>query len=101
MNDKINITFTNIVTFLVSRISFGIANNEFISTYQSWYFFQRCSLVNNYLYFVVFILVMFFFNVLVILFIDLGLVHTMPDKFENATLRAKTEQMFCVHTRGF
>ena len=27
-----------------------------------------------------------------------GLVHTMPDKFENATLRAKTEQMFCVHT---
>ena len=22
----------------------------------------------------------------------------MPDKFENATLRAKTEQMFCVHT---
>ena len=28
----------------------------------------------------------------------LGLVHTMPDKFENATLRAKTEQMFCVHT---
>ena len=24
--------------------------------------------------------------------------HTMPDKFENATLRAKTEQMFCVHT---
>ena len=32
---------------------------------------------------------------------DLGLVHTMPDKFENATLRAKTEQMFCVHTRVF
>ena len=30
-----------------------------------------------------------------------GLVHTMPDKFENATLRAKTEQMFCVHTRAF
>ena len=29
---------------------------------------------------------------------ELGLVHTMPDKFENATLRAKTEQMFCVHT---
>ena len=28
----------------------------------------------------------------------LDLVHTMPDKFENATLRAKTEQMFCVHT---
>ena len=27
-----------------------------------------------------------------------GLVHTMPDKFENATLRAKTEQMFYVHT---
>ena len=26
-----------------------------------------------------------------------GLVHTMPAKFENATLRAKTEQMFCVH----
>ena len=25
----------------------------------------------------------------------------MPDKFENATLRAKTEQMFCVHTRAF
>ena len=24
----------------------------------------------------------------------LGLVHTMPDKFENATLRVKTEQMF-------
>ena len=24
----------------------------------------------------------------------------MPDKFENATLRAKTEQMFCVHTRA-
>ena len=32
---------------------------------------------------------------------DLGLVHTMPDKFENTTLRAKTEQMFCVHTRAF
>ena len=31
---------------------------------------------------------------------DRGLVHTMPDKFENATLRAKTEQMFCVHTRA-
>ena len=25
----------------------------------------------------------------------------MPDKFENATLRAKTERMFCVHTRAF
>ena len=31
----------------------------------------------------------------------LGLVHTMPDKFENANLRAKTEQMFCIHTRAF
>ena len=31
----------------------------------------------------------------------LGLVHTMLDKFESATLRAKTEQMFCVHTRAF
>ena len=30
-----------------------------------------------------------------------GLVHTMPDKFENATLRAKTEQMICVHTGAF
>ena len=25
----------------------------------------------------------------------------MPDKFENATVRAKTEQMFCIHTRAF
>ena len=33
--------------------------------------------------------------------IYLGLVHTMPDKFEKATLRAKTEQMFCVHPRAF
>ena len=32
---------------------------------------------------------------------NLGLVHTMLDKFENATLRAKTEQMFYVHTRAF
>ena len=31
----------------------------------------------------------------------LGLVHTMPDKFENATLGAKTEQMFFVHTTAF
>ena len=30
--------------------------------------------------------------------IYLGLVHTMPDKFERATLRAKTQQMFSVHT---
>ena len=28
----------------------------------------------------------------------LDLIHTMRDKFEKATLRAKTEQMFCVHT---
>ena len=33
--------------------------------------------------------------------VNLGPVHTMPDKFEIATLRAKTEQMFCVHTRAF
>ena len=32
---------------------------------------------------------------------DLGLVHTMPDKFENATLSAKTDKMFCVHTTAF
>ena len=29
---------------------------------------------------------------------QLGLVHTMPDKFENATLGAKKEQKFSVHT---
>ena len=28
----------------------------------------------------------------------LGLVHTMPDKFENAALGAKKEQKFSVHT---
>ena len=44
--------------------------------------------------------------------IVLGLVHTMPDKFENATLGAKkgtkvfrphmkTDNMFCVHTTAF
>ena len=42
----------------------------------------------------------------------LGLVHTMPDKFQNATLRAKNgtnvlrphmkrDKMFCVHTTAF
>ena len=31
----------------------------------------------------------------------LGLVHTMPDKFEKATLGAKTEQKFFVHTTAF
>ena len=30
--------------------------------------------------------------------LQLGLVHTMLDKFKNTTLRANTEQMFCVHT---
>ena len=30
--------------------------------------------------------------------LNLGLVHTMPDKFENATLGAKKEQKFSVHT---
>ena len=30
--------------------------------------------------------------------LDLSLVHTMPGKFENATLGAKKEQKFSVHT---
>ena len=43
---------------------------------------------------------------------DSGLIHTMLDKFENATLRAKNgtnvlrphmkmDKMFCIHTRAF
>ena len=32
---------------------------------------------------------------------DSGFVHTKADKFENATLSAKTDKMFCVHTTAF
>ena len=36
----------------------------------------------------------------VLLLCLLGFAHTMLEKFENASLGAKTEQKFCVHTNG-